>query len=191
MAQEAPPQISEKYIVWIDLEMTGLDLATDVILEIATIITDNNLAIIARGPSLVIHQPDAVLENMNSWCKEHHGKSGLTEAVKQSKMSLQEAEAQTLEFIKSYCKQATAPLAGNSVYQDRAFLVRYMPTLIDYLHYRIIDVSTVKELARRWYPNDPLVNFKKQETHRALTDIEESIKELDHYRQNFFKRSTI
>lgn len=183
--------ISDKYLVWIDLEMTGLDLSKDHILEIATIITDNDLNIIAHGPDFVIHQSDAILESMNSWCKEHHGKSGLIEAVRASTTSLKEAEAATLDFIKTYCKASTGLLAGNSVYQDRAFLNQYMPTIIDFLNYRIIDVSTVKELARRWYPGDPLTEFKKQETHRALTDIEESIKELAHYRHNFFKQPIV
>lgn len=179
--------ISDKYLVWVDLEMTGLDLTKDHILEIATLITDNELTLIAHGPDIVIHQPEAILENMNSWCKEHHGKSGLTEAVRASKTTLKEAEVQTLAFIKEYCKESTGLLAGNSVYQDRAFLNQYMPSIVNFLNYRIIDVSTVKELARRWYPNDPLTDFKKQETHRALTDIEESIKELAHYKKYFFR----
>ena len=179
--------IAGNYLVWIDLEMTGLDPQHDVILEIATIITDNNLNIIATGPALIIHQPDHLLGAMNEWCIQHHTKSGLVAAVRASTTTSAQAEQETLDFIGQYCLPQTAILSGNSIFQDRAFLARYMPSIINFLHYRILDVSTVKELARRWYPTDPNNRFEKKETHRALTDIQESINELNHYRKHFFK----
>lgn len=174
-------------LVWIDLEMTGLDPNKDSILEIATLITDNNLGLIAKGPELVIHQSNTVLEAMNDWCKKQHGKTGLTEAVRASTISLEEAERQTLEFIQTYCKKESSPLCGNTVYQDRAFLRKYMPKIDQFLHYRIVDTSSVKELVKRWYPKDPLTEFKKSDTHRALADIQESVNELKQYRDAFFK----
>lgn len=180
--------ISDRALVWIDLEMTGLDTSRHVILEIATIITDNDLNIIATGPHLVIHQSDQILEQMNDWCKKQHGISGLTQAVRESQTSLAQAEEETLAFLQTYCKKGTAILCGNSVYQDRIFLSVYMPKIISFLNYRLIDVSSVKELVRRWYPKDPLAEFKKQDTHRALTDIQESIGELKNYREHFFKK---
>jgi oligoribonuclease len=173
-------------LVWVDLEMTGLHVETDVILEIATIITDGNLHIIAQGPSYVIHQPAELLLHMDAWCIEHHGKSGLTEAVKQSTITLEQAYQETLYFIKHYCPERTAVLSGNSVEQDRTFLKKYMPGIIEHLHYRIIDVSTVKELVARWYADNQLSVYKKKDTHRAQQDIYESIAELQHYRTHFF-----
>lgn len=178
--------ISEKNLVWIDLEMTGLNADYDVILEIATIITDSNLNIIAQGPSLVVHQSDGALSVMEEYVRNMHAKSGLTEKVRASKVSLSEAYEQTFAFIKQHCTKHQALLAGNSVWQDRAFLLKYMPEIVRFLHYRIIDISGVKMLVRSWYPTSPYVNFKKPESHRALEDVKESIEELKHYRQHFF-----
>ncbi len=172
------------YLVWMDLEMTGLDPERDTILEIATIITDGELNVVAEGPSLAVHQPDAVLESMNEWCRQHHADSGLTERVRQSPVSLEEAEGLTLDFIKEHIPQRSSPLCGNSIHQDRRFLVRYMPTLESWLHYRNIDVSTIKELASRWYPSLP-VPAKKGE-HLALADVRESIEELRFYHERLF-----
>ena len=174
-------------LVWIDLEMTGLEPEKDMILEIATLITDNSLEIVAKGPELIIHQSDVVLGSMNDWCKKQHGKTGLSEAVRASTISLEQAEQQTLEFIQKYCKKQTSPLCGNTIYQDRAFLHKHMPKIDQFLHYRIIDVSSVKELVKRWYPQHPLIEFKKSDTHRALADIQESVSELKQYRDAFFK----
>jgi len=172
-------------LVWMDLEMTGLDPDVDTIIEIATIITDGKLNILAEGPSLVIHQPDDILDRMDEWNTKHHGESGLTAKVRASKLSLADAEEQTLAFIKQYVVKGESPLCGNSIHQDRRFLVRYMPTLEAYVHYRNIDVSTVKELGRRWYPakKAPI----KRAQHLALSDVRESIKELAFYRKHLFR----
>lgn len=172
-------------LVWMDLEMTGLDAATDTILEIATLVTDADLAVVAEGPALAIHHGEDVLAGMDDWNREHHGASGLTDRVRRSATSLAEAEAVTLAFVRRHCAPRSSPLCGNSVWQDRRFLARLMPTLEAHLHYRLIDVSTVKELARRWAPQ-ALSSFEKRNTHRALEDIRESIAELRHYRQSFF-----
>lgn len=176
--------VSKDNLVWMDLEMTGLDPETDTIIEIATIITDGNLNIVAEGPSIAIHQPDAVLEGMDEWNTTHHGDSGLTARVRASKIRMAEAEQQTLDFVRRYVPERTSPLCGNSIHQDRRFLVPYMPELEAWMHYRNIDVSTIKELGRRWYPSIqvPL----KQGEHLALADIRESIKELVFYRKNYF-----
>ncbi len=176
----------EKNLVWIDLEMTGLNPQTDEIVEIATVITDSNLNTIAKGPHLVIHQSEQVLANMNPWVKEQHAKTGLTDASRASNISIQEAEQQTLAFIKQYCNKEMALLAGNSVWQDRAFMVKFMPDIIDYLHYRLLDVTAIKEVVLRWYPDDERAVFEKKEAHRAQDDIYESIEELKHYRKYFF-----
>ena len=176
--------ISSDNLVWMDLEMTGLDPETDTILEIATIVTDANLNIIAEGPNLAVHQPESVLERMSDWCKEHHGASGLSDRVRQSSVDMAAAEAQTLAFIRRHVPDRTSPLCGNSIHQDRRFLARYMPALEAALHYRNIDVSTIKELARRWYPSLPPV--VKQSSHLALDDIRESIAELRSYREHVF-----
>lgn len=173
-------------LVWIDLEMTGLNPANDVILEIASIITDKDLNVIKEGPSLVIHQPDSVLDYMDHRVKELHTKSGLLELVRNSSITLKQAEDQTLSFIKTYCMPETAPLCGNSVWQDRTFLYHYMPQLLSYLHYRIIDVTSFKEIITRWYPHNRHAFFEKKDTHRALDDIKESIAELKQYRTYFF-----
>lgn len=168
------------------MEMTGLDPERDVVLEVATLITNADLAIVAEGPALAIHQEEAVLAAMDEWNTRHHAASGLTERVRRSEVSLVEAEAVTLAFVERHCAPQSAPLCGNSVWQDRRFLARHMPVLNEYLHYRIVDVSTVKELAARWRP--ALVDgFEKQNTHRALDDIRESIAELRHYREHFFR----
>ena len=174
-------------LVWLDLEMTGLNIATDVILEIATVITDGNLDIIAQGPSFIIHQSEEKLASMSKWCQDHHGKTGLTQAVLQSTTTLQQAQEETLAFIKEYCPPNTGILAGNSVWQDRVFLDKYMPAITAYLHYRIIDVTSVKEIVRRWYPNDKKTEYQKSDRHRALSDVYESIAELKHFRMNFFR----
>jgi oligoribonuclease len=173
-----------KFLVWIDLEMTGLDPETDHILEIATIVTDGELNILALGPELVIHQSEEVLSSMNEWCIKQHGESGLTEKVRNSQVSLKEAEKLTLKFIRKLTGRAKVPLCGNSIGQDRMFLIKYMPKVIQHLHYRLVDVSTIKELSSRWYPNLP--RFAKKTTHRALEDIQESIGELKYYREKLF-----
>ncbi|MBL8601163.1 MAG: oligoribonuclease [Myxococcales bacterium] len=173
-------------LVWIDMEMSGLDPEQCTILEIATLITDGELNVIAEGPELVIHQPDTVLDAMDVWNTEHHGRSGLTAAVRASTVTLADAEAATLAFVARHCGPRLAPLCGNSVWQDRRFLVRYMPQLEAHLHYRLIDVSTVKELSRRWYPS--VKAPPKREAHRALDDIRESIEELRFYRAQVFRQ---
>ncbi len=173
-------------LVWVDMEMTGLDPERDRILEIASLISDNELRIVAEGPVLAIHQPEAVLQSMDEWNRQHHTESGLLERCRASRVTVREAEQQTLEFVKRYCEPRSAPLCGNSVWQDRRFLARYMPELDQFLHYRIIDVSTVKELVRRWYPQGPPPPPKKK-AHLASSDIHESIAELLFYRQHYFR----
>jgi oligoribonuclease len=170
-------------LIWIDLEMTGLDTQNDVIIEIATIVTDVNLNILEEGPVMAIHQPDTVLDKMDEWNTRQHGKSGLTERVKQSSINEQEAEAKTIEFLQQYVPAKASPMCGNSICQDRRFLARCMPDLEDYFHYRNLDVSTFKELARRWLPN-VYGGFNKKGAHLALDDIKESIEELAYYRQH-------
>jgi oligoribonuclease len=176
----------ENNLVWIDLEMTGLNPEYDVILEIASIITTANLEILTEGPNIVIHQPDEVLASMNTWCKENHAKSGLIKAVQKSTSTLKQAEEQTLDVIKTYCKQGTAILTGNSVWNDRNFLAKYMPQIINYLHYKLIDTTSIQQVIQHWYPHNPQNDYKKAETHRAAPDIRESIEELKHYRKYFF-----
>lgn len=173
-------------LVWIDLEMTGLNPDMDVILEIATIITDSELNIIAEGPEIIINQPEEKLLIMDEWVRKVHQRSGLIDAVRKSNVSCAQAAEETFDFIRDYCERETGTLAGNSVWVDRAFLRRYMPQITDYLHYRIVDVSSVKVLVRRWYPNNPQVDFKKSENHRALEDVRGSIEELRHFREYFF-----
>jgi oligoribonuclease len=174
------------YLVWIDLEMTGLDPEKERIIEMATIITDSELNLVAEGPVVAVHQPDSLLDAMDEWCTKTHGESGLTKRVRESKVSAAEAEQQTIAFLKEYLEPGKSPLCGNSIGQDRRFLVKYMPELEDFFHYRNLDVSTVKELARRWRP-DVLEGVKKQGSHLALDDIRDSINELRHYREHFFK----
>tara|TARA_R110001583_G_scaffold21088_1_gene80237 strand:- start:413 stop:949 length:537 start_codon:yes stop_codon:yes gene_type:complete len=173
-------------LIWIDLEMTGLDPETDTIIEIATIVTDSDLNVIAEGPEMVIHESKEKMDAMDEWCTKHHGESGLTERVINSKISCAQAEQETLAFLKKWTEAGASPLCGNSIGQDRRFLVRYMKDLEAFFHYRNIDVSTIKELGRRWAPE--MTNaHKKQGTHLAMMDIKESISELQHYRENFFK----
>jgi oligoribonuclease len=173
-------------LIWIDLEMTGLIPDTDLIIEIATVITDKNLNILAQGPVLAVHQSDAALAAMDEWNQTHHGQSGLIDRVKASTISDAEAERQTIEFLQQWVPANTSPMCGNSIGQDRRFLYRYMPQLEAYFHYRNLDVSTVKELAARWAPQVK-DRFTKKTAHQALEDIIESIDELKHYRQHFFK----
>lgn len=173
-------------LVWVDLEMTGLEVERERILEIATIVTDGELNVIAEGPELVVHQPEAILAGMNDWNQKHHGESGLTERARQSRIDDAEAERLTLAFVAAHVGARSAPLAGNSIHQDRLFLARYMPTLEAHLHYRNVDVSTVKELVRRWYPTQYDARPKKKGSHRALDDIRESIDELRYYRSAVF-----
>ena len=180
-----------KHFVWIDLEMTGLDPVGNTILEIATVITTEDLDSVAEGPVIVINHPEAVLKKMDPWCLDMHAKTGLIQSVQQSTISLEVAERLTLDFLKEYCYEKKSPLCGNSVWLDRFFLKFYMPKVYDFLFYRTIDVSSVKELIKRWYPNDPQINFKKQNCHRALDDIHESINELKYYKRHFFKTSSM
>ncbi len=183
------PNVS--YLVWVDLEMTGLDPVKNKILEIACIITTQDLEIVAQSPVIAIHHDVAKLVCMDTWCTEMHKKSGLLDAVAASKFSLQQAEAEILTFVKQHCYEKKSPLCGNSVWMDRFFMRFHMPTLYDFLHYRTIDVSSIKELIKRWYPGDPQSSFKKENAHRALGDIVESIEELKHYKRHFFKTSSM
>lgn len=174
-------------LVWLDMEMTGLDPANERIIEMATILTDGQLNEIAVGPELVIHQPDEILAAMDDWNTKHHGASGLTRRVKESTIGDAEAEALTIAFINAHVPAKDRPvLAGNSIHQDRRFIRRYMPHLEKRLHYRMVDVSTIKELARRWYPQIIAKQPAKRDTHRALDDIRESIDELRYYRSQVF-----
>ncbi len=173
-------------LIWIDLEMTGLHPDVDVIIEIATIITDKNLNILAQGPVLAIHQTDETLAAMDDWNQEHHEKSGLIARVKVSTVSAEQAEKATIEFLSQWVDAGQSPICGNSVGQDRRFLDKYMKNLEGFFHYRCIDVSTFKELAARWCP-EIKDGFNKQSTHQALDDIIESIEELRYYREHFIK----
>jgi len=174
-----------KEMVWIDLEMTGLDLESESIIEIATIVTDSELNIIAEGPNLAIKVDDELIDNMDEWNTTHHNASGLVDRIHNEGVTLEEAIKQTCEFLDKTVEIGTAPLCGNSVHNDRAFLAKEMPEVLAMLHYRIVDVSTIKELVKRWYPNLP--RYKKKEAHRALDDIIESVEELRHYRKFVFK----
>ena len=175
-------------LVWMDLEMTGLDPARDVIVEIATIVTDDELNIVAEGPDLVIHQDEDALAKMDDFVVAMHTKSGLLDAIRASTVTLEEAGAQTLAFIKQHVpEQRTVPLCGNSIGTDRRFLAAYLPEIEDWLHYRCVDVSSIKELAKRWYPDVRDSKAKKESLHRALDDITASITELRFYREQVFK----
>ncbi len=173
-------------LIWIDLEMTGLNPDTDVIIEIATIVTDANLNVLAEGPSLAIHQPVAVMDAMDEWCTRQHGQSGLTQRVLDSQVSVSDAEQQTLAFLRQYLPEGASPMCGNSIGQDRRFLWRYMPELEAFFHYRNLDVSTLKELAKRWKP-EVAAGVVKKGSHLAMDDIRDSIAELQHYRDHFLK----
>ena len=175
-----------QHLIWLDLEMTGLNPDTDVIIEIATVITDKDLQVLAHGPVLALHQSEATLAQMDAWNQKHHGQSGLIERVRQSTISTQQAEAQTVDFLKQWLPAGASPLCGNSIGQDRRFLVRYMPQLEAFFHYRNLDVSTVKELAARWAPALK-AGFNKESKHQALDDILESIAELQYYRTHFIR----
>lgn len=178
-------------LVWMDLEMTGLDHTADVIVEIATIITDDDLTIIAEGPDLVVHQPDDVLATMDPFVVEMHTRSGLLAQIKASTISLADAGAATLEFVKQHVPEpASVPLCGNSIGTDRRFLAAYLPDIENYLHYRSIDVSSVKELVKRWYPDIDTARPRGAGSHRALDDIRESIREMAYYREHVFVSPT-
>jgi oligoribonuclease len=174
-------------LVWMDLEMTGLDADRERIIELAVLVTDAQLEVVAEGPHLVIHQPDAVLEAMDDWNTKHHTESGLVARVRASTIDDAAAEAEVLAFLAQHVAERAAPLAGNSVHNDRVFLHRYMPRLEAFLHYRNVDVSTVKELVRRWYPKLFAQRPTKKGSHRALDDIRESIEELRYYRRSAFR----
>ncbi len=175
---------SKKNLIWIDLEMTGLDTANDSIIEIATIVTDNQLNILAEGPNIAIYQPDKVLATMDEWNTRQHGTSGLVERVLNSTINEAEAERQTLEFLQNYVPAGVSPMCGNSICQDRRFMARIMPELEAYFHYRALDVSTLKELARRWAPHIEK-GFNKKSSHLAMDDVKGAICELQHYREYF------
>jgi oligoribonuclease len=172
-------------LVWIDLEMTGLNLETSVILEIAAVVTEGSLTTVAEGPDIAIHYPDKILQAIESWSKRQHESSGLLERVRTSSVDCRKAEREVLRFLSKHCKKGESPLCGNSIWQDRRFLIKYMPKLEAFLHYRNIDVSSIKELAKRWYPSLPV--YKKKKAHLALSDIQESINELKFYREEVFR----
>ena len=176
-------------LIWIDLEMTGLNTETDRIIEIATVVTSKDLEILAEGPVLAIHQTDTVLEAMDDWNRRQHGGSGLAERVRTSRITAAQAERRTLEFLQDWLDPGVSPMCGNSICQDRRFLAREMPQLERFFHYRNLDVSTLKELARRWMPS-VLASFQKTSIHLALDDIHDSIRELAHYRQYFLKTAS-
>jgi oligoribonuclease len=174
------------YLVWVDMEMSGLNPDTDVVLEVALIVTDKDLNLVEESPVLVVHQPNSVLDAMDNWNKGTHGKSGLTDKVKASTLSVTEVSQQMLTFMKQHVPTGVSPMCGNSICQDRRFMARYMPELEAYFHYRNLDVSTLKELAARWRP-EVKEGFKKANSHTALADIQESIEELKYYRQHFIR----
>lgn len=183
-AADAP----NRRLVWIDMEMTGLDPDQDHILEIASVVTGPELDVLAEGPAFPVYQPDKILQLMDAWNKRTHGASGLIDRVRKSRFSVAAAEHLTLQFLRQWVHPNSSPICGNSVGQDRRFIHRYMPALNEFLHYRVIDVSSVKELAMRWRPDLP-AGFAKQNQHRALADIKESIAELRYYRDRFFVHS--
>jgi oligoribonuclease len=172
-------------LIWIDLEMTGLDTETDAIIEIATLVTDKDLNVLAEGPVMAIHQPETMLAGMDEWNTRQHGQSGLTERVRNSTTTLAEAEQATLAFLKQFLDERQSPMCGNSICQDRRFLARQMPSLEAFFHYRNLDVSSVKEIIRRWRP-ELIKGFNKQSSHLAMSDIKDSIAELTYYRDVFF-----
>lgn len=174
---------SEDNLIWIDLEMTGLDPETDRIIEVATLVTDSDLRVLAEGPVLAVHQPDSRLCAMDEWNTRQHGSSGLTERVRESQLDEQQAQRLTLEFLQHHVPEGKSPMCGNSICQDRRFLARYMPELEAYFHYRHIDVSTLKELVRRWAP-EVAEGVSKTSSHRAMDDIRDSVAELVYYRDS-------
>ncbi len=178
--------VSSQHLIWIDLEMTGLSPEADRIIEIATLVTDSALNILAEGPVLAVHQSDRLLNGMDEWNTRQHGGSGLVARVRASQTGEAEAEAATLAFLAGWVPEGASPMCGNSIYQDRRFLARYMPTLERYFHYRHLDVSTLKVLAQRWAPA-VAAGFTKQSSHLALDDIRDSVAELRHYRAHFIK----
>ncbi|WP_264297415.1 oligoribonuclease [Salinicola avicenniae] len=182
----AEPSPRSDLLVWIDLEMTGLDPDRERIIEVATLITDGELNLIAEGPVLAVRQPDALLDGMDAWNQKTHGESGLIERVRHSEVDTAEAERRTLAFLAAHVAPGSSPVCGNSVHQDRRFMEREMPALNDFFHYRNLDVSTLKELAKRWNPA-AASGFTKRNTHQALDDIRESLAELKHYRDTFLK----
>ncbi|MCM0035286.1 MAG: oligoribonuclease [Burkholderiaceae bacterium] len=190
-SQKASPQtaktvLNEFRLVWLDMEMTGLDPEKERIIEVAVVVTEPDLTIVAEGPVLVIHQPDVLLDAMDSWNRSTHGKSGLTDKVKASTLTEAQAEDQLIAFLSQHVPAGKSPLCGNTVSQDRRFMFNYMPKLEQFFHYRTVDVSTIKELARRWRP-ELLKGFEKRSKHEALADIYESIDELKYYRETFIK----
>nr|CAA6827561.1 MAG: 3'-to-5' oligoribonuclease (orn) [uncultured Thiotrichaceae bacterium] len=178
--------VNKENLIWIDLEMTGLDTINDVIIEIATVVTDKDLNKLAEGPVLAIHQSQETLDKMDDWNQNQHGGSGLIKRVQESNISAQQAEQATIDFLSQYVPSFTSPMCGNTICQDRRFLARYMPELEAFFHYRHIDVSTFKELATRWRP-DLTGKFEKQGSHLALDDIYDSIAELQFYREHFLR----
>ncbi len=184
--QNAPARPNEFNLVWVDMEMTGLDPDTDRIIEVAVIVTDSQLNVLAEGPVFAIHQPDEVLDRMDAWNKGTHGRSGLIDRVKASTVTEADAEKALIDFLKNFVPSGKSPMCGNSICQDRRFMARGMPKLETFFHYRNLDVSTLKELCKRWKP-DIANGFKKHQKHTALADIIESIEELRYYRENFIK----
>ena len=172
------------HLIWLDLEMTGLNLETSVILEIAAVVTDGSLLTVAEGPDIAIHYPEKILQRMESWSKTQHQASGLLERVKASSVDCRKAEQEVLGFLSKNCKKGESPLCGNSIWQDRRFLIKYMPKLEAFFHYRNIDVSSIKELVKRWYPSLPA--YRKKKAHLSMSDIKESINELKYYRDRVF-----
>jgi oligoribonuclease len=188
--QAAPSGTNEFNLVWVDMEMTGLDPDRDRVIEIAAIVTDPNLNVLAEGPVFVIHQPDEVLDGMDAWNKGTHGRSGLIDRVKASTITEEQASAEMVAFLKQFVPAGKSPMCGNSICQDRRFMARHMPTLEAFFHYRNVDVSTLKELCRRWRP-ELIAGFKKHQLHTALADIRESVEELRYYRQHFINAQAV
>jgi len=182
--------IDASNLIWIDLEMTGLDTQNDLIIEIATLVTDKHLNTLAEGPVIAIHQSDEILAGMDDWNTNQHGKSGLIERVKQSQYNEKQAETETIAFLQQHVPAGKSPMCGNSICQDRRFLARCMPELEAYFHYRNLDVSTLKELAGRWYPEISR-GFKKDSSHLAMDDVKDSIAELQYYRDKLFPPVTV